>query len=43
MRLINGRKIWSAMWEFRHPDVDTFTAQVKKAHKKYMLRREKFN
>ena len=29
MRLINGRKIWAAMWEYRHPDVDTFTAQVK--------------
>ena len=29
MRLINGRKIWSAMWEYRHPDVETFTAQVK--------------
>ena len=28
MRLINGRKIWSAMWEYRHPDVETFTAQV---------------
>ena len=29
MRLINGRKIWSAMWEYRHPDVETFTAQVR--------------
>jgi len=29
MRLVNGRKIWAAMWEYRHPDVDSFTAQVK--------------
>ena len=28
MRLVNGRKIWAAMWEYRHPDVDSFTAQV---------------
>ena len=32
MRLINGRKIWSAMWEYRHPDVETFTAQVRGDH-----------
>ena len=32
MRLINGRKIWSAMWEYRHPDVETFTAQVRDHH-----------
>jgi hypothetical protein len=28
MRLANGRKIWQALWEYRHPDVDCFTAQV---------------
>ena len=28
MRLVNGKKIWSAMWEYRHPDVDCFTSQV---------------
>ena len=28
MRLVNGRKIWAAMWEYRHPDVDSFIAQV---------------
>ena len=28
MRLVNGRKIWAAMWEYRHPDVDCFTSQV---------------
>ena len=30
MRLVNGKKIWSAMWEYRHPDVDCFTSQVPK-------------
>merc|ERR1719234_2448998 len=29
MRLQNGKKIWEALWEFRHPDLDCFTAQVK--------------
>ena len=24
----NGKKIWEALWEFRHPDLDCFTAQV---------------
>ena len=28
LRLVNGRKIWAAMWEYRHPDIDCFTAQV---------------
>ena len=28
MRLVSGKKIWSAMWDYRHPDVDCFTAQV---------------
>ena len=28
MRLQNGKKIWSALWEYRHPDLECFTAQV---------------
>uniref|UniRef100_T1IVG6 Uncharacterized protein n=1 Tax=Strigamia maritima TaxID=126957 RepID=T1IVG6_STRMM len=28
-RLENGLKIWQAMWEYRHPPVPCFTAQVK--------------
>ena len=30
MRLDKGKKIWTAMWEYRHPDVESFTAQVGK-------------
>ena len=28
-RLDNGKKIWKALWEYRHPDVECFTAQVR--------------
>ena len=28
LRLQNGKKIWSAMWEYKHPDVDCFVAPV---------------
>ena len=27
-RLENGRRVWQALWEFRHPDIECFTAQV---------------
>lgn len=30
-RLENGKKIWQALWEYRHPDADCFTAQVSHA------------
>ena len=28
-RLENGRRVWQALWEFRHPDIECFTAQVR--------------
>ena len=31
-RLENGRTIWQALWEFKHPDVECFTAQVRKGN-----------
>ena len=30
-RLENGRRVWQALWEFRHPDIECFTAQVSEA------------
>ena len=27
-RLDNGKRIWKALWEYRHPDVECFVAQV---------------
>ena len=27
-RLESGKKIWQAMWEFRHPDAECFTSPV---------------
>jgi hypothetical protein len=32
MRLQGGKKIWEALWEFRHPELDCFTAQVRAFH-----------
>ena len=34
--LQNGRKLWIAMWEYRHPDVPCFLAQVTKRIQKVL-------
>ena len=31
LRLVSGQKIWSALWDFRHPDIESFIAQVWKS------------
>ncbi len=33
LRLDNGKKIWKALWEFKQPDVECFTAQVHFHHR----------
>ncbi len=29
LRLDNGKKIWKALWEFKQPDIESFTAHVR--------------
>ena len=40
-RLESGKKVWQALWEFRHPDAECFTSAVSRCLLKVLLARIK--